>query len=102
MNRSCLPEFPDLYDILYKDDEMLPQPDLKSFISVVKLASLSIWIHLNIRQSNQDGSVGAQQNQNRLSNKNLVIPEILRNHYTREFELSTISRFRSINLFKCM
>lgn len=103
MNRNCLPEFSDLYEILYKDEEMLPTPDLSSFIAVVKLAPLSIWIHLNLKLSNQEG--GAQtgaQTQIKAANKNLLIPEIIRNHYALLHECMNYQRFNDYGLSICM
>ena len=40
--KNYIQEFSDLYEILYKDDEILPNPDLSTINSVVKLAPLSI------------------------------------------------------------
>ena len=39
----------DIYDLFYKEDEPLPNPDLNSFSSIAKLAPLSIWIYFNKR-----------------------------------------------------
>ena len=81
-NKSFIPEFTDLYDILYKDDEVLPNPDLNSFISVVKLAPLSIWIHLNwksISFQNQDSNNSQTANVS-IKSKALIPPELVKNH----------------------
>ena len=40
--KNYIQEFSNLYEILYKDDEILPNPDLSAINSVVKLAPLSI------------------------------------------------------------
>ena len=39
----------DIYDLFYKDDKPLPNPDTNSFSSIAKLAPLSIWIYFNKR-----------------------------------------------------
>lgn len=86
IGRNRIPEFSDLYEILYKDEEVLPNPPLNTIMSVIQLAPLSIWIHLNLQKSNQEASqqaTGQQQQQQANSGsgkKAYVIPEILQNH----------------------
>lgn len=88
MNRNHLSEFSDLYELLYKDEEVLPVPDINSFSSVIRFAPLSNWINLNIKLN-----INAQKHH--LENitpanyssvilpivKSFVIPEILRKHF---------------------
>jgi hypothetical protein len=104
LNRNHFPEFSDLYELLYKDEEMLPNPDLASFISVIRLAPLSIWINLNLR--NQDSSApnassnAAHATNNRLSNLNrtFVVPEILRNHFALLQDCMTYQQYHDFGL----
>ena len=111
MNRNCLPEFSDLYELLYKDEEILPNPDLSSFISVIRLAPLSIWIHLNIRiGSSQESSLASSLSshstinkpQTISSSKPYVIPEIIRSHYSLLQDRMTHQQFQDFGLSICM
>ncbi|CAF0729586.1 unnamed protein product [Brachionus calyciflorus] len=79
-NKNYMTEFSDLFDILYKDAEILPRPDLNNFFSVIKMAPVSVWILLNNKFSAQEGAQG--QHATKTSNKPLLIPEIVRNHLT--------------------
>ncbi len=101
MNRNRIPEFSDLYEILYKDDEMLPNPDMASFISVVNLSPLSIWIHLNLRMANQDGTSINPTTAARVS-KQLVIPEIIQNHSAILQDSMNTQNFQDFRLAACM
>ena len=81
-NKNFISEFSDLYEILYKDDEILANPDLNSQTSVVALAPLSIWIHLNIKMlasQNQEG-VAASALSPAAKSKSLITPEIIKSH----------------------
>ena len=129
MNRNCLPEFSDLYELLYKDEDMLPNPDLSSFTSVIKLAPLSIWIHLNLRASSthtqdsntlslsssasnststsQQGPGSVSSASNSVSNKHSmskisVIPEIIRSHFALLQERMQHQQFQDFGLSMCM
>jgi len=81
--RNRIPEFSDLYEVLYKDEEVLASPLPNTFMSVICMAPLSIWIHLN-QQKNQDtNQATTQQNTSApRSAKSYVIPEILQSHLT--------------------
>jgi len=115
MNRNCLPEFSDLYELLYKDEEVLQIPDLSSFNSVIKLAPLSIWIHLNIRigsshsQDNSSTLTSSLSTSHSVNNKSqsnslktYVIPEIIRSHFTLLQERMTHQQFQDFGLSICM
>jgi len=113
MNRNCLPEFSDLYELLYKDEDILPNPDVSSFISVIKFAPLSIWIHLNIKiSSGQDSSsaltsslssyTANNKSQANLISKPYIIPEIIRSHYSLLQDRMTHQQFQDFGLSICM
>lgn len=81
MNRNCIPEFSDLHEILYKDEEMLSNPDLSSFTSIIQLSPLSIWIHLNLRMTTQEGAQsGSQTSAANRTSRHLIVPEVIKNH----------------------
>lgn len=108
-NKSFIPEFTDLYDVLYKDDEVLPNPDLNSFISVVKLAPLSIWIHLNwksISFQNQDAAAAAGGTAPApsvsIKSKSLIPPELVKNHVHLLQECLSSSHCNDFGLSICM
>lgn len=103
-NKNFIPEFSDLYEILYKDDEVLPNPDLNKLISVVKLAPLSIWIHLNwkmLASQNQEGSSGASLSAAARS-KTLITPEIIKNHASLLQDCMSTQHFNDFGLSICM
>ncbi len=93
--RTCVTELIELLEILYRDDEpQLPNPqDMNSFISVVRMAPVSIWIYLNhIKSSNTsstDANSSSSSGQSASSSltksssqiRPLVMPEIFRNNY---------------------
>jgi hypothetical protein len=54
----------DIYDLFYKDDEPITNPDLNSFSSIAKLAPLSLWIYFNKKPDV----------------KSFICPDVLRNH----------------------
>ena len=86
INRNILSEFSDIYEVLFKEDEVLPLPDLSSFESVIKFSALSIWIHFNMKLINQ-----SEQSANQSSNKSKSsnIPELLKNQYNLLQEIMT-------------
>ena len=100
MNRNCIPEFSDLFETLYNDEEMLANPDLSSFVSVIKLAPLSIWIHLNLRIANQEGgsTVAAPVR----SSKSLIIPDVIKSNSTLLQECMNSQHFQDFGLSVCM
>jgi hypothetical protein len=103
-NKNFISEFSDLYEILYKDDEILANPDLNSQTSVVALAPLSIWIHLNIKMlasQNQEG-VAASALSPAAKSKSLITPEIIKNHASLLQECMTTQRFNDFGLSICM
>jgi hypothetical protein len=108
INRNHLPEFSDLYELLYKDDEMLPNPDLSSFISVIRLAPLSIWINLNLRlnsqKQQQDTSCLQTNNSQSAINmtKSFVIPEIIRNHFNLLLDCMNFQHYNDFGLSICL
>lgn len=62
---------------------MLTNPDLSSFTSVIQLSPLSIWIHLNLRMSNQNQEGGQSASQTSVANRasrHLIVPEVIKNH----------------------
>ncbi len=104
MNRNCIPEFSDLFETLYNDEEMLANPDLSSFVSVIKLAPLSIWIHLNLRIANQEsgGSGSAASASSFRSTKSLIIPDVIKNNSTLLQECMNSQHFQDFGLSVCM
>lgn len=105
MNRNRIPEFSDLFEILYKDEEILPNPDLTSPISVVTLAPLSIWIHLNLRMVNQNqesNQSGSQTTNSSKSSRALITPEIIQNHSSILQESMNTQNFQDFRLAICM
>ena len=114
--RTCITEFSELYEVLYQDDEMLPNPDLSSFMSVVRLAPVSIWIHMNQRNSSSSTAAGGgdasssttqsnagQQTSslNRTASgqaKSIVLPEILRDNYALLQDCLTNQHFQDFRL----
>ncbi len=107
INRNCIPEFSDLFEILFKDEEILPNPDLNTFNSVIKLAPLSIWIHLNLRLQTQTpqentSTTNSAQAQTNKSSKSLVLPEILKNHSALLQECMNTQHFKDYGLSICM
>ncbi len=101
MNRSNLSEFSDLYEILFKEDEILAIPDLSSFLAVVKFAALSIWIQFSLKLSNQDSS---QTNNNSTSKVTKIgtIPELLKNQYNFLQESLTMQNFQEFGMSVCL
>lgn len=116
MNRNCLPEFSDLYELLYKDEEAVPSPDLASFTSVIRLAPLSIWIHLNARANTETANLGLSQSAASGSSLSggggvggasktkqpVVMPEILRGNYALLHDRMATQQFFDFGLSACM
>lgn len=108
MNRNFLPEFSDLYELLYKDEDVLPAPDLTSFSSVVRFAQLSTWINLNIRLNNSKFTF--ESNVPHSSNipaivpivKNFMVPEALRNHFNLFLDCLTNQNFNDFGVSVCL
>ena len=112
--RNCTAELAELYECLYKDKEPLPNPDMSSFVSVVKLAPLSIWIHLNQKSiaptdaasttaSSSSGGTGAAGAQSATrSPRALIVPEILRNHYALIQDCVSSLNFQDFRLSVCL
>ena len=98
MNRNC-PEFSDLYELLYKDEDVLPNPDTSCFASVIKMAPLSIWIHLNLRMTSHPHDANMPS---KGSSKISIIPEIIRNHYTFLQDCITNQTFQDYGFSICL
>jgi hypothetical protein len=111
--RNCTAELAELYECLYKDEEPLPNPDMSSFLSVVKLAPLSIWIHLNQKSINPSGqndsaaislgagAAGVQSAANK-SPRSLIVPDMLRNHYALIQNCLSTTNFQDFRLSVCL
>lgn len=108
MNRNHLSEFSELYELLYKDEEMLPTPDLSSFSSVIRFAPLSNWINFNIKLNSQKQHFDSiAQSGNSLQAvlpivRSFVIPEILRNHFALFQECLLNQTFNDFSLSVCL
>lgn len=108
MNRSHLPEFSDLYELLYKEEEVLPAPDLSTFSSVIRFAPLSNWINLNIKLNHQKYNIDSNASQ--ATNiqalvpivKNFIVPEILRNHFVLFLDCLANQTFHDFSLSVCL
>ena len=107
--RSCISELAELYEALYKDQEPLPNPDMSSFMSIVKLAPLSIWLHLNqkpnsnsnLSESNAGpGGSGSAQLANKT--KALIVPDILQNHHALLQEFVSTANYQDFRLSACL
>jgi hypothetical protein len=90
--RNCATELAELYEVLYKDEDQqaLPAPDMSSFTSVVKMAPMCIWIHINQRSINPTGQnetasssapTSSSGSQSSKPARGLIVPDMLRNHY---------------------
>lgn len=99
INRNILSEFSDIYEVLFKEDEVLPLPDLSSFESVIKFSALSIWIHFNMKLINQ-----SEQSANQSSNKSKSsnIPELLKNQYNLLQEIMTNQNIKDFGISICL
>jgi hypothetical protein len=98
MNRNSLSEFSDIYETLFKDDEVLPVPDLSSSEAVIKFSALSIWVHFNMKLTNQTDMGSGQQNKSKLNN----IPELLKNQYNFLQEIMTSQSFKDFGISICL
>lgn len=99
INRNILSEFSDIYEVLFKEDEVLPLPDLSSFESVIKFSALSIWIHFNMKLINQ-----SEQSANQSSNKSKSsnIPELLKNQYNLLQEIMANQNIKDFGISICL
>lgn len=69
----------EIYDLLYRDDEPLPNPDLNSLSSVIKFSPLSLWIHFNRKSDNKTFNTP-----DTLRNHATLLDEIIQNQYYQE------------------
>jgi hypothetical protein len=100
MNKNCqnLLEFSDIYETLFKEDEVLPVPDLSSSESVIKFSALSIWILFSMKLTNQSDTSTGQPNRSKLTN----VPELLKNQYNFLQEIMTNQNFKDFGISICL
>jgi hypothetical protein len=94
-----------LFELLYKSDEpMLSPPDMTKFSSVISMAPLSIWIHLNLKllSVNHSSQDAAATGQSLKSPKTIVLPDILRGHYNLIIECMNMQNFSDFRSSICM
>lgn len=128
--RTCPNQLIDLFEILYKDEEPLPVPDMTKFVSVIRLAPLSVWYQLNYKgssqqqQQNQDSALSSSNSSvaNASSNtmtgissalqtafakstsatsKIQIIPDILKNQYAFFQECTSNQNYQDFRLSVC-
>lgn len=107
-NRNHLPEFRDLYELLYKDEEILAAPNLASSSSVIAFAPLSNWINLNLKLNTQkytyDSSAPHSANIQALVPivKTFMVPDILRNHFALFIDCLVNQNFHDFGISVCL
>ena len=126
MNMNCLSEFSDIYDMLFRGEEKLPEPDLNSFMGVIELAALCFWINFNMKMTSGGGGGGAQNatasastepgaaaataapanamasSSAALKSKPFAIPELLRRQYDMLQECMKQQNFMQYGLSVCL
>jgi mediator of RNA polymerase II transcription subunit 23 len=107
-NRNCIPDFIDLFDLLYKDTEPLAVPDCNQFISVIKMAPLSIWVLSNYNPNNSQSSSSNSNDQlsssssSNFSRSPPSVPFILRNQLSFMQEMIASQHFGQYGLSICL
>lgn len=97
ITKNCFNEIFKLCDVLYKENEQLPRPDINSVYSIIKLAPLAVFISISSSFGSQENSSGQNS-----KTKNLIFPEYLMENYNFLQECITFQNQNDYALAICL